>query len=217
MHDEPIEKPLRILHLEDSAVDHELVLRALHRASRLTIDRVETLEEFDQMVRDFAFDAIVADYRLRGFTAIDAWELLKQHEKYPPFILLSGAIGESAAVAAIKLGMSDYLQKDDVGKLAHTIHRAIEMQETRLAKDRADAELAISERRLANLPSTCNPRLSRNAPRSPGRSMTISAEPWRQSSWTWPGSAATCPILKRSAMSPPPTRCCNTHWEPASE
>lgn len=150
MHDEPNDRPIRILHLEDSAVDHELVLRALRRAGLdFTIERVETLEEFDVMVRDSTFDVIVADYRLRGFTAIDAWELMKRHERCPPFVLLSGAIGESAAVAAIKLGMSDYLQKDDVAKLAHTIHRAIEMQETRLAKDRADAELAISERRLA--------------------------------------------------------------------
>lgn len=150
MLDEPNDAPLRILHLEDSEVDHELVLRALHRAGLdFVIDRVETLDEFNHMVGNRQFDAIVADYHLRGFTAIDAWESLKQRTSYPPFILLSGAIGESAAVAAIKLGMSDYLQKDDVGKLAHTIHRAIEMQETRLAKDKANAELAFSERRLA--------------------------------------------------------------------
>lgn len=150
MHDEPNDRPVGILHLEDSAVDHELVLRSLRRAQLdFTIDRVETLEEFDAILRERTFDCIVADYRLRGFTAIDAWELMKKHDKCPAFVLLSGAIGESAAVAAIKLGMSDYLQKDDVGKLAHTIHRAIDMQETRLAKDRADAELARSERRLA--------------------------------------------------------------------
>lgn len=132
-------------------VDHELVIRALKRAGMpFTIQRVETLDEFDQQSRAIGFDAIVADYRLRGFTAIDAWELLKQRVHCPPFILLSGAIGESAAVAAIKLGMSDYLQKDDVAKLAHTIRRAIDMQETRIAKDKADAELAISERRLAD-------------------------------------------------------------------
>lgn len=150
MNDEPNDRPVRILHLEDSIVDHELVLRALRRTDLdFVIERVETLEEFDAIVSNKAFDAIVADYRLRGFTAIDAWELLKRRPHCPPFILLSGAIGESAAVAAIKLGMSDYLQKDDVAKLAHTIRRAIDMQETRIAKDRADAELAISERRLA--------------------------------------------------------------------
>lgn len=151
MHDEAIDRPIRILHLEDSIVDHELVQRALRRSGLdFTIERVETLDDFRQMIKSQAFDAIVADYRLRGFTAIDAWESLKEQACFPPFILLSGAIGESAAVAAIKLGMSDYLQKDDVSKLAHVIHRAIEIQKTRMAKDRSDAELAISERRLAD-------------------------------------------------------------------
>lgn len=150
MNDDSTEKPTRILHLEDSPVDHDLVIRALRRSGlSFTIERVETLEEFDAKLRSTEFDAIVADYRLRGFTAIDAWDLLRHRQIYAPFILLSGAIGESAAVAAIKLGMSDYLQKDDVAKLGHVIRRAIDMQETRLAKDRADAELAISERRLA--------------------------------------------------------------------
>ena len=150
MHDDAVDRPIRILHLEDSTVDHELVQRALRRSGMaFTIDRVETLDEFGQKIKTQEFDAIVADYRLRGFTAIDAWNSIREQAHVRPFILLSGAIGESAAVAAIKLGMSDYLQKDDVAKLAHVIHRAIEMQETRLAKDRANAELAISERRLA--------------------------------------------------------------------
>ena len=151
MPDETIARPIRILHLEDSLIDHELVLRALQSSGLdFTMQRVETLEEFGQTIRSQVFDAVVADYRLRGFTAIDAWGSLKGQTQFPPFILLSGAIGESAAVAAIKLGMSDYLQKDDVGKLAHVIRRAIEKQETRLDKDRADAELAASERRLAD-------------------------------------------------------------------
>ena len=149
--DESSDSPVRILHLEDSAIDHALVQRALLRSEFLfTITRVETLDEFRDALQQQAIDAIVADYRLRGFTAIDAWQMLRGQPQIPPFILLSGAIGESAAVAAIKLGMSDYLQKDDVGKLAHVVQRAIEVQKTRLAKDRADAELALSERRLAD-------------------------------------------------------------------
>ena len=149
--DESSDSPVRILHLEDSAIDHALVHRSLSRSEFLfTITRVETLDEFRDALQQQAIDAIVADYRLRGFTAIDAWQMLRGQPQIPPFILLSGAIGESAAVAAIKLGMSDYLQKDDVGKLAHVVQRAIEVQKTRLAKDRADAELALSERRLAD-------------------------------------------------------------------
>lgn len=150
MYDEIQDRPIRILHLEDSTLDHALVIRALDRSGmHHTIERVETLDSFDTAVRERQLDVIVADYRLRGFTAIDAWELLKKCDKCPPFVLLSGAIGESAAVAAIKLGMSDYLPKEGVSKLAHTIQRAIEFQAARLAKDRADLELAASERRLA--------------------------------------------------------------------
>ncbi len=150
MYDETTLGAIRILHLEDSAVDHALVRRSLQRSGlAFTIDHVETLADFERATSTTVYDAIIADYRLRGFTAIDAWEALKSQASAPPFILLSGAIGESAAVAAIKLGMSDYLQKDDLAKLTPAVLRAIELQHTRLAKDRADAELAVSERRLA--------------------------------------------------------------------
>ena len=150
-HDDKTDRPLRILHLEDSEIDHALVQRALTRSGlQFSLERVETLEDFGQAMATGGFDANIADYRLRGFTALDAWNRLEGGSQLPPFVLLSGAIGEAAAVAAIKLGMADYLQKDDIGKLAHVVQRAIAVQQTRLAKDRADAELALSERRLAD-------------------------------------------------------------------
>ena len=147
---------LRILHLEDSVVDHELVRLALHRSGeRCELERVETLEEFARQVQAFDFDVILADYRLPGFTALDAWRILHQRDHAqtpctPPFILLSGAIGESAAVSAIKMGMSDYLPKDDLNRLAPIIRRAIEVHAIRRAKEIADAELALSEQRLSD-------------------------------------------------------------------
>lgn len=147
---------LRILHLEDSAADHELVRFALRKAGEeFELERVETLAGFEQQLNSSKFDVILADYRLLGFTALDAWRLL-QNQEFPanpgmtPFILLSGAIGEPAAVSAIKMGISDYLSKDDLGRLTQTIHRAIEIHDVRRAKEAADIELASSERRLAD-------------------------------------------------------------------
>lgn len=147
---------LRILHLEDSAADHELVRFALRKAGEeFELERVETLSGFEQQLTSSTFDVILADYRLLGFTALDAWRLL-QNQEFPanpgttPFILLSGAIGEPAAVSAIKMGISDYLSKDDLGRLTQTIHRAIEIHDVRRAKVAADIELASSERRLAD-------------------------------------------------------------------
>lgn len=147
----PPQQPIHILHLEDSAIDHSLVLRSL-RQSGLTaqLQRVDNLAAFEQAVQTAEFDLILADYRLGGFTAIDAWNCLERQPRRPPFVLLSGAIGEAAAVEAIKLGMSDYLLKDNLGKLAHVVTRAIELAQTRRAKENADAELAASERRLAD-------------------------------------------------------------------
>ena len=112
--------------------------------------RVETLEEFCLQLQSVNFDVILADYRLAGFTAMDAWEKLKQQKNRPPFILLSGAIGEPAAVSAIKTGISDYLSKDDLSKLAQVIRRAMELHRILQAKDTADAELVQSEKRLAD-------------------------------------------------------------------
>lgn len=141
---------IRILHLEDSALDHDIVRRTLGASGMsYSLQRVESLPDFVQALRRERFDAILADYRLPGFTALDAWQALQDLPKPPPFILLSGAIGETAAVDAIKQGVSDYLLKDDLGKLSHVITRAIEVHEAKLARERAAAELAESERRMA--------------------------------------------------------------------
>jgi len=141
---------IRILHLEDSILDHDLVSRSLANASlNFSIHRVDTLEAFMDHLRGSTVDVILADYRLPGFTAIDAWGVLQAFSPSPPFILLSGAIGESAAVEAIKLGISDYVLKDNLGKLAHIIRRSLEVHQARIAREKATVELAASEQRLA--------------------------------------------------------------------
>lgn len=143
-------RPLKILHLEDSKTDHALVKHALSKSEdEFCIARVDTLEAFVRSLTSQTFDIILADYRLQGFTALDAWKLLLQLPSPPPFVLLSGAIGEPAAVAAIKTGISDYLAKDDLGKLSQVIRRTIEVHTIRRAKELTDQELALSERRLA--------------------------------------------------------------------
>ncbi len=150
MNQELNHKSIHILHLEDSVMDHDMVLRTLrHSGIPFYLTRIENLVDFFHTVSAVNFDVILADYQLPGFTAIDAWNGLQNQTKLPPFILFSGAIGEAAAVEAIKLGMSDYLLKDDVAKLPHVINRALAMQEARLTKERATTELAASEQRLA--------------------------------------------------------------------
>ncbi|MBS0507811.1 MAG: response regulator [Proteobacteria bacterium] len=149
---EPLKSPVRILHLEDSAADHALVRLTLRRSGLVhEIRQVETLDEFTQCVMQKNNDLILADYRLPGFTALDAWGIVEKQADHPPFVLLSGAIGEAAAVDAMRLGFADYLLKDDMARLPHVLQRALEVAEARRAREQAAADLAESEQRLADL------------------------------------------------------------------
>ena len=149
--DSPAPTRLRILHLEDSELDHDLVRRSLARSGEaFELQRVESLEGFREALQSVQYQVILADYRLPGFTALDAWQVLQEQVRQPPFLLLSGAIGESAAVAAIKMGISDYLAKEDVSKLAPAIRRALAVHEVQRSKQAADEALVVSQRRLAD-------------------------------------------------------------------
>lgn len=148
----PPDRVLRILHIEDSAADQALARLSLLRAGlACTLTVVDSLEAMAQALAAQHFDLILADYNLPGFTALDAWAHVRLQASPPPFVLLSGAIGESAAVDALHLGISDYLLKDHIHRLAHVISRALDVHEAHRAREQAVAELAISERRLAEL------------------------------------------------------------------
>jgi len=141
---------LRILHLEDSPEDHQLVVRTFKQSVEpVEIKRVDSLAGFDAALNESVFNVVLADYRLPGFTALDAWALMNQRQIRLPFVLLSGAIGETAAVQAIQAGISDYLPKEDLQKLRHVVQRALEAHAVLMAKELADVELAQSERQLA--------------------------------------------------------------------
>ncbi|MDR7150894.1 signal transduction histidine kinase [Hydrogenophaga palleronii] len=150
---ETSDKPtVRILHLEDSRVDHALVKFALQR-SQLACE-LALVDTLDDLLRELAtgnYDIVLADYHLPGFTGLDAWDRARETGSDLPFVILSGAIGEAAAVEAMHRGVSDYLLKDSMHRLSHVIERALEVSQTRRAKAQADAELADSRQRLAEL------------------------------------------------------------------
>jgi two-component system sensor histidine kinase UhpB len=148
----PADKPLLVLHLEDSKADQRLAQITLSK-SGLAFDIIhcDKLDEFLELLKTRRFDLVLADFYLLGFTALDAWEAARQLPHCPPFVLLSGAIGETAAVQAIRQGIADYLLKDDMARLPHVILRALEVHEARCAREKATQELERSERQLAEL------------------------------------------------------------------
>ena len=145
---------MKFVHLEDSAQDHQLVCRALGKLPfAWEIVRVETITELCQLTAEQSVDLILADYRLPGFTALDAFREVQNQTLPPPFVVVSGAIGEAAAVAAIHLGVSDYVHTDNMSSLTRVILRSLEVHQARLERETANKELARSEKRLAELAS----------------------------------------------------------------
>ena len=90
-----MDKPLRVLIVEDSEDDTLLVIRELQRGGYApTFERVETAEAMQNALRNQEWDIIIADYSLPHFSAPKALKLLQQSSLDLPFIIISGTIGE---------------------------------------------------------------------------------------------------------------------------
>jgi len=144
-------KPLRVLIVEDSEDDALLVIRELERGGYdTTFERVETAEAMTAALEKEAWDIIIADYRLPHFSAPEALELLHQSGLDLPFIVVSGAIGEETAVQTMKAGAHDYLMKGNLTRLAPAIERELHEAEVREERRVAEEQLQIAEQNFRN-------------------------------------------------------------------
>jgi two-component system cell cycle sensor histidine kinase/response regulator CckA len=137
---------LRVLLVEDSEDDALLVVRELRRAGwRVEVERVETAEAMEAALTTRAWDVVLADYNLPHFSAPAALQLLGRKGLDLPFIIVSGAVGEEAAVAVMKAGAHDYVMKGALGRLAPAIQRELREAEDRraLARERAFSTLLV--------------------------------------------------------------------------
>lgn len=149
----PSDRMLRILLLEDSALDAELVTEALIDAGlAVSIERVVSADDFTRAVRDESWDLILADYLLPGFNGLNALEIALEIARATPFVFVSGALGEEVAVEALKRGATDYVLKDKLDRLPATVLRALAEAQAQGEKRRAqDALQRMLDERTALL------------------------------------------------------------------
>jgi two-component system cell cycle sensor histidine kinase/response regulator CckA len=144
--------PLRVLIVEHSRHDIELILFELQDSGyRVEPTLVETRDEFLAVLAKQTFDVVLADYRLPGWCGLDAFADLREAGKDIPFLLVTGTLGEEAAVDCIKRGISDYILKDRLTRLPVALNRALSEKALRDENQRAHAALRISETRNRSL------------------------------------------------------------------
>ena len=138
---------LRILFLEDSDLDAELIRRELRRGEvAFVARRVQTGREFERAISQFRPELILSDFMLPTFDGGKALALAKELCPDVPVIIISGAVGEETAVELLKNGATDFVLKDRLGRLVPAVHRALREVGQRDARRQAEAELrALNE------------------------------------------------------------------------
>ncbi|MDR3673698.1 MAG: ATP-binding protein [Holophaga sp.] len=146
--------PQRILHLEDSPGDAELIATHLEQGG-LGADLVwvTTLAAFQQAL-EAPWDLILADYSLPGVRDRKALELALERCPEVPFIYLSGTMGEATAIECLHHGAADYILKQGLNRLVPAVRRALAEAAERRARWEAEAALRASEANYRHIVET---------------------------------------------------------------
>jgi diguanylate cyclase (GGDEF)-like protein len=139
---------LKILMLEDVPEEAEVLQRELHKSGlEFVARRVHTRQAFGEALEDFAPDLVLADSRLPAFDGLTALQMVRRKDPLMPVIMVTGALGDEAAVEFLIAGASDYVLKDRLARLAPAVQRAL--RDKAMNRERQEAEQGI--RRLTRV------------------------------------------------------------------
>jgi len=139
-------KQLRALLVEDSPYDAELVLLELQRGGYdVTFERVQTGPDLERAL-DSDWQIVLSDYSMPSFSGLEALSLVRRKGVDLPFIIVSGTVGEEAAVGAMRAGAHDYVLKQSLVRLCPAIDRELREAELRASQKKMQEQLLISDR-----------------------------------------------------------------------
>lgn len=133
---------LNLLVVEDVQEDIELIVLSLEAAGvQFDFEVADSLEQCQSLLNGQVFNAVLADYRLPGLQAPDIFQLVNELCPTVPFILVTGSLGEEAAVECIKTGMTDYVLKDRLYRLPTVLKRALAEADLKREQQAAIAQI----------------------------------------------------------------------------
>ncbi|MES1154067.1 MAG: response regulator, partial [Rhodanobacter sp.] len=138
---------IRVLQVEDSRLDAELVLAELDADHiNYEVRLVDDEPSFLAALAEFRPHIVLSDLSMPGFSGQHALDLLRQRDEDLPFIFVSATLGEEAAIEALRNGATDYILKQNPARLASAVRRALSEAEARRASRRSEAELIRAQR-----------------------------------------------------------------------
>ncbi len=147
-----MEQPLRILHLEDDPDFIALVSAMLEKEGiPAEFVSVSDYEGFSAALEQKSFDLILADYLLPSCNGIQALQAARAKCPDVPFLLISGTIGEQAAIESLRCGATDYVLKERLERLEPAVRRAVQEARERNQRKRVETELVRREKYFRTL------------------------------------------------------------------
>jgi len=139
-------KEYKILHIEDSPSDVDIVKRVLEKAGlKFQYYVADNKENFVLGLKEFAPEIILCDHSLPQFDSIQAFEIYQEINSDIPFLLVTGSVSEEYAVEMMRKGIDDYLLKDNLQRLPEAIKNAFSKREKERLRKLAEEKLAQSE------------------------------------------------------------------------
>ena len=148
----PSPEPLRVLLLEDSITDAELVSLTLRDLGQeFVIAHARDRDSFEAELAGRAPSIILSDYGLPGFNGGHALEIALKAYPDVPFIFVTGILGEEVVIEMLHQGATDYVLKNRLSRLVPSVSRALREYEQRRENQKAQERLRRSHDQLRAL------------------------------------------------------------------
>lgn len=124
-----VKNPLRIVLLEDSALDARLVEQELkHAGISFSLTRIQTEAELYRELEPQPPDLVLSDHGLPSFDGFTALDIVRKKCPDLPFIFVSGSNDQGMVTDMYERGATDYVYKHDIQDLHGVVQRALEPQ-----------------------------------------------------------------------------------------
>ena len=142
-------RSLRILHLEDSPRDAELIHHKLESEGlAFEMTHVSNRRAFEEEVAKGDFDIVLCDYNIPGYDGLAALSLVRQRYPVMPVMLISGSLGEEEAVRCLQYGATDFIIKERLSRLGVAVRRALDEADIHRRRRQTEDALRASEERF---------------------------------------------------------------------
>jgi len=143
---------LRLLVVEDSVDDFDLLVRVLRKAGvEPQATRVESETGLRAALSDSDWDAAVVDHVIPGYGGPQALQLLRALAPDLAVVVVSGKVDEEVIAADLRLGADDYVFKSSLSRLVPAIEQARQAAAGRRDRRRAEEALRASEARYRRM------------------------------------------------------------------